>query len=171
MDEKEVVYEVQSDISPVTKVGALLVAWLVTYTIASVSQSQFVLANLESLGVVISGNQWLEHTVLDWWGLLPKYGSAVFVALALALFISGKVGRLFNLKSNWLHPLAGGLVMLLVMLLMQPILNVTLIAGTRSFEGQLWQVIAGLAGGFTYKFLRQDVARWIIQRPRQNALL
>lgn len=171
MDEKVVVYEVRSDISPVTKFGALLVAWLVTYTIASVSQSQFVLANLESLGVVINANQWLEHTVLDWWGLLPKYGSAVLAALAVALFISGKAGRLLKLQTNWLHPLAGGLAMLLIMLLMQPILNVTLIAGTRSFEGQLWQVIAGLVGGLTYKFLRQDVARWIIQRPRQNALL
>ncbi|MGB0217468.1 MAG: hypothetical protein ACPF9E_18745 [Alteromonas oceani] len=65
MSEKVVVYEVQSDISPVTKAGALLVSWLLTYTIASVSQSQFVLANLESLGVIITGNQWLEHTVLD----------------------------------------------------------------------------------------------------------
>ena len=55
----KVVYEVQSDISPVTKAGALLVSWLVAYTIASVSQSQFVLANLESLGVNITGNQWL----------------------------------------------------------------------------------------------------------------
>ena len=45
MSEKVVVYEVQSDISPVTKAGALLVSWLLTYTIASVSQSQFVLAN------------------------------------------------------------------------------------------------------------------------------
>ena len=171
MSEKVVVYEVQSDISPVTKAGALLVSWLLTYTIASVSQSQFVLANLESLGVNITGNQWLEHTVLDWWGLLPKYGSAVFAALCIALYVSGRAGRILKLRSNWLHPLAGGLAMALMLTLMQPLLDVTLIAGTRSFEGQLWQVIAGVTGGLTYKLLRQDVARWIIQRPRQNARL
>lgn len=171
MSEKVVVYEVQSDISPVTKAGALLVTWLVTYTIASVSQSQFVLANLESLGVNITGNQWLEHTVLDWWGLLPKYGSAVLATLSIALYLSGRAGRMLKLRNNWLHPLAAGLAMMIMLLLMQPIINVTLIAGTRSIEGQLWQVLAGVIGGLTYKFLRQDLARWIIQRPRQNALL
>ncbi|HCB18150.1 MAG TPA: hypothetical protein DEP76_13995, partial [Alteromonas sp.] len=103
--------------------------------------------------------------------LLPKYGSAVFAALCIALYVSGRVGRMLKLRSNWLHPLAGGLAMALMLMLMQPLLGVTLIAGTRSFEGQLWQVIAGITGGLTYKFLRQDLARWIIQRPRQNALL
>ena len=78
---------------------------------------------------------------------------------------------MLKLRNNWLHPLAAGLAMMIMLLLMQPIINVTLIAGTRSIEGQLWQVLAGVIGGLTYKFLRQDVARWIIQRPRQNALL
>lgn len=168
---EEVVCEVQSNISPVTKLGALLVSWLITYTIASVSQSQFVLTDLASLGVTITGNQWLEHTVLDWWGLLPKYGSAVFAALFIALYISGWTGRRLQLRRNWLHPIAGGLAMLIILLSMQPLLDVTLIAGTRSIGGQLWQIIAGIAGGLTYKFLRQDATRWIIQRPRQNTLL
>lgn len=171
MSESVRVYEVESDISSFTKAGAVLVAWFFTYTIASISQSQFVLFELESLGITITGNQWLEQTVLDWWGLLPKYGTATLAGLSLALFISGRVGRWLTLKSNWLHPVAGGLVMLLMLIIMHPILEVTLIAGTRSFTGQLWQVIAGVCGGLIYKFLREDLARWVIQRPKQNALI
>jgi hypothetical protein len=169
--ENETVCEVQADISPFTKAGALLLAWLVTYTIASIAQSQFVLLNLAALNINISANQWLEHTVLDWWGLLPKFGGAILLALSLALFVSGKLIRLLNLKNNWLHVVAGGLAMIVMLAVMHPILNVTLIAGTRSLEGQIWQVIAGCTGGYLYKFLRQDVARWIVQRPKQNALL
>lgn len=171
MSENIKVYEIHSDISSFTKFGALMLTWLFTYTIASVSQSQFVLFELQGLGVNITGNQWLEQTVLDWWGLLPKYGSAILVALSIGLFISGRLGRWLQLTSNWLHPLAGGLVMLLILIIMHPILEVTLIAGTRSLGGQLWQIIAGICGGMLYKFLRQDIARWIIQRPRQNSLL
>lgn len=171
MSEHATVFEVDTNISRFTKAGALLVAWLVCYTIASVSQSQFVLQNLTDLGVSINGNVWLEHTALDWWGLLPKFGGAIFATLTLALFISGKLGRWLKLQRNWLHPLAGALSMLLMLAIMHPMLEVTLIAGTRSFAGIVWQAIAGAVGGELYRILRQDLARWIVQRPKQNALL
>ncbi|MDC8830014.1 hypothetical protein [Alteromonas gilva] len=171
MSTNEMVYEVSSDISPFTKVGALLIAWLATYTIASLSQSQFVLLELSALGVNINGNLWLKHMVLDWWGLLPKYGSAILASLAIALLISGRLGHALKLRSNWLHPLAGAVAMLAMLAVMHPIMDVTLIAGTRSLPAQIWQALAGGIGGLLYKFLRQDVARWIVQRPRQNALL
>lgn len=171
MSEQAAIFEVETDVSRFTKAGALFVSWLVCYTIASVSQSQFVLHNLTDLGVAINGNQWLEHTVLDWWGLLPKFGGATFVTLSIALFISGKAGRWLSLKRNWLHPLAGAVSMLLMLAIMHPLLDVTLIAGTRSVAGLCWQAIAGAVGGELYRVLRQDLARWILQRPKQNALL
>ncbi|TPV57994.1 hypothetical protein FJ444_11655 [Aestuariibacter sp. GS-14] len=61
--------------------------------------------------------------------------------------------------------------MLLMLAIMHPLLEVTLIAGTRSVAGIVWQAIAGAVGGELYRILRQDLARWIVQRPKQNALL
>ncbi|SHG18739.1 hypothetical protein SAMN05216361_1594 [Marisediminitalea aggregata] len=171
MSEQATEFHVDTEVSRFTKAGALLVAWLACYTIASVAQSQFVLQNLTELGVVINGNQWLEHTILDWWGLLPKFGGAIFLSLTLSVFISGRLGRWLKLRRNWLHAVGGALAMLLMLAIMHPLLNVTLIAGTRSFAGMCWQALAGAVGGELYRILRQDLARWIIQRPKQNALL
>ena len=131
MSEQATEFHADTEVSRFTKAGALLVAWLACYTIASV----------------------------------------IFLSLTLALFISGRLGRWLKLRRNWLHAVGGALAMLLMLAIMHPLLNVTLIAGTRSFAGLCWQAIAGAVGGELYRILRQDLARWIIQRPKQNALL
>lgn len=169
MSANTTIIEIQSDLSRYSKFGALVIAWFVTFTIGSIAQSQFVLFELQSLGININGNLWLEHTVLDWWGLLPKYGGAIFVALCVAFLMAEYFKKYLQSHYKVLFSLAGGTAMLVLLISLYPILNVTLVAGTRTFGGQLSQCFAGATGGFLYAILRLELARWVIQRPKQNS--
>lgn len=125
------------------------VAVLCTFTLASLAHTQFVLFELGRLGVPIDFLTRLYASWQDWLGLLPLYGAVVVVALLVGFSLSRLIVRQ---QFYWRYPLAGGLAMAFALLAMQPVLEITLIAGARSWAGFVCQCLAGIFGGWVFNY-------------------
>ncbi|MBT0585273.1 hypothetical protein [Alteromonas oceanisediminis] len=131
-------------------IAAWIIAALVTFALASVFHSQFVLYELSRLNIAIPSSEWVSMTLSDFIGLLPSYGGAIAFALLMGFIILTGVNRYVGQVPRWLFPFAAAFAMAVMLLAMQPILNVTLIAGARSTLGFLFQCAAGLMGGYVF---------------------
>ncbi len=134
-------------------------SWAVGFLLASVFHSISVLMGLVQIGVELNVSDWLSMIWQDALGLLPTYGAIIAVTLLLAFLITHfLVNRLslHEVKDTSsatrfiLFAAAGALSFLLMLLAMQPILNVTLIAGARSTLGLVSQCFAGVCAGYVY---------------------
>ena len=141
-------------------IKSFLPAWLATFLVASSLHTFQVLNALSSIGVEISSTEWLSTAWKDAVGLLPTYGIIIAVALLLAFGVVTII-RKYAIKHDIKKPrfitltsVAGASGIAVALLAMQPILNVTLIAGARGYDGFLLQCFAGLLGGFIYGLLR-----------------
>jgi len=138
---------------------AYLPALLTTYLVASILHTQFVLLNLVQLNVDITPRQWLFATLEDIQGLLVLYGSAigvtVFIAMVVAKWLATR-RRFSPTVRTVIYALAGATGMWVMLAAMQPILNVTLIAGARSALGVTMQCIAGLLGGVVFALCQKQ---------------
>ncbi|MBN7818725.1 hypothetical protein [Bowmanella yangjiangensis] len=131
-----------------------LLAWLGCFSLASLMHSQFVLAGLTGQGIQIALTDRLQMSLSDWWGLLPTYGLIIAIGLLLAFSIAGWLSRRFSINAVFLYPLAGFVTLLCIHLAMQPIMDITLIAGARGALGLLTQAATGLAGGWIFAKFR-----------------
>ncbi|MDO6534388.1 hypothetical protein [Alteromonas stellipolaris] len=141
-------------------IKSFLPAWLATFLMASSLHTFQVLNALSSIGVEISSTEWLSSAWKDAVGLLPTYGIIIAIALLLAFWVVTII-RKYAIKHDIKKPrfialtsVAGASSIAVALLAMQPILNVTLIAGARGYDGFLLQCFAGLLGGFIYGLLR-----------------
>jgi hypothetical protein len=141
-------------------IKSFLPAWLATFLVASSLHTFQVLNALSSIGVEISSTEWLSTAWKDAVGLLSTYGIIIAVALLLAFWVVTII-RKYAIKHDIKKPrfitltsVAGASGIAVALLAMQPILNVTLIAGARGYDGFLLQCFAGLLGGFIYGLLR-----------------
>lgn len=145
-------------------IKSFLPAWLATFLVASVLHTFLVLTSLSNLGIEITASEWMSTTWQDIVGLLPTYGAIIAVALFLGLNVVTLVRKYLVKKVVSpttfivLTSLAGASGIAAALLAMQPILNVTLIAGARGYEGFLLQCSAGLLGGFLFGFLRSNIS-------------
>ena len=131
---------------------AFIPAWLVTYILASVSHTQMVLLSLAELGVSIDLSTLASST-------LPIYGSLIAAALFVSLSVTGFMTARFSAR-RVLVPVATGVAMLVMLLLMAHLLQFHLIAGTRSVLGLALQIIAGACGGALFlRIFRPTVYR------------
>ncbi len=138
---------------------AFIPAWLVTYILASVSHTQMVLLSLAELGVSIDLSTLASSTLHDIVGLLPIYGSLIAAALFVSLSVTGFMTARFSAR-RVLVPVATGVAMLVMLLLMAHLLQFHLIAGTRSVLGLALQIIAGACGGALFlRIFRPTVYR------------
>lgn len=124
-----------------------ILAWAITFIFASVFHSQSVLMSLNALDIDISVNQWVNMTRDDLIGLLPTYGILILIALILAFTSCHYV---IKTRRTMIFTLAGAVSIWVLLFAMQPIMNITLIAGARDATGILLQCIAGAAGGYVY---------------------
>ncbi|GAB3028148.1 hypothetical protein [Bowmanella dokdonensis] len=131
-----------------------LIALLLCFTLASVAHTQFVLAKLAGTGVVIPWSERVSMSLQDWWGLLPTYGAIIAVGLLLAFAVTGFLLKHYRSLSGWLYPLAGLVAILTIHLAMQPIMDITLIAGARTHLGLASQAMAGFVAGWVFYGLR-----------------
>ena len=137
-------------------------AWLVAFIFASVLHSHFVLFELVALNIHIPGSKWLYMVLDDLFGLLPFYGAIIAVTLTISFFIASRLNsflekRALTLTKNGaagIFGAAGAVGFLIMLAAMQPILDVTLIAGARSNLGIAAQCIAGFVSGIIYSRLR-----------------
>jgi nucleoside recognition membrane protein YjiH len=135
------------------RIGYFLIASIVGFLFASMLHTQSVLAGLSDIGVVIPLMDRLSTTGKDLVGLAPTYGVVILIALGIAFSVAGLLNKKLNTKAWYLYPLAGGLAFLVMLLAMQPILNVTLIAGARGTAGLIMQIIAGVIAGLCFASL------------------
>lgn len=132
-----------------------LLATVVTVIFACIAQTQMVLHELSQLEVQISLSKRLYMSWQDLAGLLPSYGSIILLGLAIGFGATKLIRRYTSIKSSNLYIFAGGAVMAVILIAMQPVLGVTLIAGARSSVGIILQIIAGMIGGFCFMSLRK----------------
>jgi hypothetical protein len=143
-------------------------AWIIAFVFASVLHSHFVLFELTALNIDIPAPEWLSMVVDDLFGLLPTYGAIIAVTLTLSFFIASRLNSLLEKRALTLTKngaasisgaagifgVAGAVGFLIMLAAMQPILDVTLIAGARSHLGIAAQCIAGFVSGLVYGRLR-----------------
>jgi cellobiose-specific phosphotransferase system component IIC len=132
------------------RIGYVLIASVVGFIFASMLHTQAVLAKLTDIGIIITLNDRLSTTWQDMLGLAPTYGIIILIGLTIAFSVTGLLNKKLHTKGTFLYPLAGGVAMLVMLLAMQPILNVSLIAGSRGTAGLVMQVIAGLIAGVCF---------------------
>ncbi|WP_334027857.1 hypothetical protein [Alteromonas sp. P256] len=137
-------------------------AWIIAFVFASVLHSHFVLFELAALDIDIPVSKWLTMVLEDLSGLLPTYGAIIAVTLTLSFFIASRLNSLLEKRALTLTKngaagifgAAGAIGFLVMLAAMQPILDVTLIAGARSHLGIAAQCIAGFVSGIVYGRLR-----------------
>lgn len=134
-----------------------ILAWLITFIVASVLQTQMVLYGLSQLDVEIGLSKRLLMTWQDIAGLLPTYGLVILLGLSIGFGVAKLIYKFTNLSRTYLLPLAGALSMLAILLAMQPILGVTLLAGARTATGIALQMLAGLIGGVSFIYIRKNM--------------
>ncbi|MEP4888976.1 MAG: hypothetical protein ABJV04_03035 [Aliiglaciecola sp.] len=132
-----------------------IAATLGCFILASLIHTQFVLHELIKLDVAINWQTRLSATGKDILGLLPTYGVIILVGLLLAFLSVFWLNKLFVKPPPWLYPLSGAVAMFAILSAMQPIMDITLIAGARTQLGILSQCLAGLFGGWVFMYQRR----------------
>jgi hypothetical protein len=131
-----------------------LIAALFAFVLASLFHSQFVMAELTSVGVNISFNDRLSMSLDDLIGLYPTYGMVIALSLLIAFSIATLLLKFVKVPSSRLYFIGGGLGVATALLAMHPLLDTTLIAGARSTFGFISQSLAGAMGGWVFSHLR-----------------
>lgn len=131
----------------------VLIASIVGFIFASIMHTQAVLAKLTEIEIFISMADRIRSTWQDLIGLAPSYGVIIVIVLLLSFSVAGLVNKKLAMPINIIYPAAGGTGFLLMLLAMQPILDVTLIAGARGLSGLTLQVSAGVLAGICFAIL------------------
>jgi hypothetical protein len=132
---------------------AFLTSVIVTFILASLFNTQFVIAGLESVNVVIPLRDRAMMSWLDIQGLAFTYGIVIMIGLLLAFSFMSWVNRFVVLPTLW-FPLGGAIAFIVMIAAMEPLLGVTLITGARSVAGWAAQCAAGVVGGFVFSYLK-----------------
>ncbi|MDO6835497.1 hypothetical protein Q4596_07655 [Pseudoalteromonas carrageenovora] len=129
-----------------------LVSWLLTFTLASLFHSQYVVNQLVNVGVVVSLSDRINLSLDDWLGLLPTYGAIIAIALAIAFLVTAKLTKNIKQYSVVLFIAAGIAALAVVLIAIESIMNIHIIAGARGW-GFYMQLLAGAVGGYTFSHL------------------
>lgn len=129
-------------------------ASLAGFLLATATQTQFVLHRLAALDIALPLGVRLQTTVDDILGLAPTYLPVIAIGLAIALPVASVlIARLKPTQRKvrtFLFALAGFTALASILLSMEPIMNITLIAGARGMAGLLAQCAAGAVAGWVY---------------------
>ncbi|MCF6143260.1 MULTISPECIES: hypothetical protein [Pseudoalteromonas] len=134
---------------------SFLASWLLTFTLASLFHSQYVVNQLVNVGIEISFSDRVNLTLDDWLGLLPTYGAIIAVALAFAFSVTGLLYRKHPKYGIQLFVIAGVTAFAVALVAIESIMNITIIAGARGW-GFYTQLIAGAVGGYVFAVLAKN---------------
>ena len=134
-----------------------LVSWLLTFTLASLFHSQYVVNQLVDVGVVVSLSDRINLMLDDWLGLLPTYGAIIAIALAIAFFAVVLLVKKFKKYSMALFVASGITAFAVVLVAIESIMNIHIIAGARGW-GFYLQLLAGALGGLLFALLTKALA-------------
>ena len=128
---------------------SFLVSWLLTFTLASLFHSQYVVNQLVNVGVVVGFNDRVNLTLEDWLGLLPTYGAIIAIALAIAFLVTWLIAKKVKKQCAQLFVIAGIVAFASALIAIESIMNITIIAGARGW-GFYMQLLAGAVGGYVF---------------------
>lgn len=130
----------------------------ITYTLASIAHSHYVVGQVEQMGVSVTLADQLRMSLDDLIGLYA-YALIISIGLIIAWLVMAGIRRLSN-ASRWLvYPLGGFLAMATIMAAIALLLPMTFVAPARHFSGIAGQCAAGLFGGLTFAWLQSRSAR------------
>jgi len=134
---------------------SFLVSWLLTFTLASLFHSQYVVNQLVNVGVVVGFNDRVNLILEDWLGLLPTYGAIIAIALAIAFLVTWFIAKKMNKQGTQLFVIAGVVAFATALIAIESIMNITIIAGARGW-GFYAQLCAGAVGGYVFAKLIKE---------------
>ena len=131
-----------------------LLPWLYAsvtgFITASTSHSQFVLSRLTSLGIDIPLRVRVLSTFDDIIGLSLTYLPILAIGLALGFSCAHWLAWKLPHQRKILFALAGFCAVETILLCMYPIMEITLIAGARSWGGLIAQGLSGALAGLIF---------------------
>lgn len=134
------------------RIGAFLLAALITTALVSLGQSLSVQSALAALGTELPLHVRLGAIVRDFVGLLPTLGLVVSGSLLIAFLIAGwlkpRAGRLAPLA----YPLAGWAAIAIALFVMRLAFGFSPLAGARTGFGFLLMSLGGLVGGGVFAY-------------------
>ncbi|TKB44395.1 hypothetical protein [Thalassotalea mangrovi] len=128
---------------------SFLASWLLTFSLASLFHSQYVVNQLVSVGVAVKLSDRLSLTVDDWIGLLPTYGLIIAIALLIAFLIAGWLVKKLENYGVVLFVVAGIVAFVTALIAIESMMNIHIIAGARGW-GFYMQLLAGASGGYVF---------------------
>ena len=141
------------------RLGALLLAALVTTALVSLGHSLFVQSELAALDTALPIHVRLGAILRDFIGLLPTLGAIVLGALLIAFLIAGwlrpRAGRL----APFAYPLAGWAAIALALFAMRLAYGFSPLAGARTGMGFLVMSLGGLGGGLLFSYMLGRIRR------------
>ncbi|MBH0058758.1 hypothetical protein I6F65_17585 [Pseudoalteromonas sp. SWXJZ94C] len=146
---------------------SFLVSWLLTFSLASLFHSQYVVNQLVNVGVVVSLSDRINLTLDDWVGLLPTYGAIIAVALAIAFLVTVQLNKKVQKYSTQLFVIAGIMAFAIVLIAIESIMNIHIIAGARGW-GFYAQLLAGAMGGFVFAKLTKVLKAKLVKEPQST---
>lgn len=138
-------------------VPLFLIAWLLSFTLASLCHSLYVVNQLVNVGIEVSFDDSARLITDDWLGLLTTYGAIIAIAFALAFWCASYLNNKVKQPTQWVFALAGTGAMAIVLIAIESIMNINIIAGARGW-GFYAQLLTGAAGGFVFATLKTKFA-------------
>ena len=133
---------------------SFLAFWLLTFTLASLFHSQYVVNQLVNVDVEIALSDRVSLTLSDWLGLLPTYGAIIAIALAIAFTVAQWLAKKHTNLRFPLFIVAGIVAFATVLIVIESIMNIHIIAGARGW-GFYTQLLAGAVGSSVFSVLTQ----------------
>lgn len=133
---------------------AFLAAVVTAAVLGSVFSTQFVIAALGSIGVVVPIDVRLATTVRDF-GILPTLVPAVTACFLIGFLIAGLCAAKIGGSRRLWFALAGGSALVCELLIMEATLGLMPVAGARTYPGLAAFGVAGAVGGWLYARLTE----------------
>ena len=142
------------------RIGSWLAAVIIAVILGVTLQTQNIIARLGNLGADIGLSERLSMTAYDIVHLGSLYGIFIAIALGVAFLASGFLFRFTKFGRSIIYPIAGGLAILVMLLLMKrAFFDVHIIAGARDSLGIALQILAGATGGWIFAHLTRHLVK------------
>jgi len=134
---------------------AYLLSVIAAYLLSVAFYTQQVIAKMQAVGAVYSGQQQINTFVDNLTGLW-QLASMIAVALMIAFVVAFFVKRVLKPLAPIAYPAAGGAAILLMLYLIEQQLGggAGVIGGARDATGLALQTLAGFLGGAVFAFMR-----------------
>jgi hypothetical protein len=137
----------------VRALAAFVAAVLIGYGFAAVAHTQHVMSRLNDMGMTVTVQNRLAATLHDLAGMAPTYLPMIAIGFAIAFSVAAGVLRLAPRWRSVGYPLAGGVAVLAIHIILNQLFNITPLAAARTTLGLTAQALAGALGGWVFGLL------------------